>query len=364
MQRLAGATLGLLRARGGAAPAAAVATAELALRARRGALPPARGLVACASHRSGRTAQLAVRAAASSSARGKQLYRCRECGETALQWSGQCMSCKAFGSLEKVTLAAAEPAGGGGGARAAARFAATHGAGFGDDDGPPPPGHGPPRGAASGGASAAGGVAARRAAWVSEVEAPQRLSDVSARSFRQTWRMALPGAAGAELGRVLGGGVVPGSLVLVGGEPGVGKSTLLLQVAGMLTGLAHPGDTAAGAPAAETLAAEAQADELAEASSSSGAAAAGADAAEPALGPVLYVSGEESAEQIGSRAERLGMGANPLVFLLSATRLDAVLDAVVRLRPRALVVDSIQTVYLDDLPSSAGSVVQARFFVV
>ena len=85
-------------------------------------------------------------------------------------------------------------------------------------------------------------------------------------------------------------------------------------------------------------------------------------AIEAALGPVLYVSGEESAEQIGSRAERLGMGGNPLVFLLSATRLDAVLDAVARLRPRALVVDSIQTVYLDDLPSSAGSVVQARFF--
>lgn len=76
--------------------------------------------------------------------------------------------------------------------------------------------------------------------------------------------------------------------------------------------------------------------------------------------PVLYVSGEESTEQIGSRATRMGIGANSSVFLYSATRLDYVLDAVLRLRPKALIVDSIQTVYLDDLPSSAGSVVQVR----
>jgi DNA repair protein RadA/Sms len=118
----------------------------------------------------------------------------------------------------------------------------------------------------------------------------------------------------SELNRVLGGGLVPGSLVLVGGDPGIGKSTLLLQAASMLA------------------------------------------QAEP---PVLYVSAEESAQQVKLRADRLGLGTNGL-FVLSETRLDDVLAAVEQLNPSLLIVDSIQTVYLDELTSAAGSVSQVR----
>jgi DNA repair protein RadA/Sms len=222
---------------------------------------------------------VAVRAA-SSSARPKQLYKCRECGETTLQWSGQCMSCKAWSSLEKMAVQpAGDSGGGGGGARAAARFAAGRPADAYADA--PPPGAAP----------------ARRNTWVTDAEAPQRLSDVARRSFRQRWRLQLPGESGAELGRVLGGGVVPGSLVLVGGEPGVGKSTLLLQVADMLTaGVVGPSGGAEGG-------------------AEGGGGGGGGGAEEEDRRPVLYVSGEESAEQIGSRAERMGVGSNPLVYL-------------------------------------------------
>lgn len=117
-----------------------------------------------------------------------------------------------------------------------------------------------------------------------------------------------------ELNRVLGGGLVPGSLVLVGGDPGIGKSTLLLQAASLM---------ARAAP------------------------------------PVLYVSAEESAQQVRLRADRLGLPTSG-VFVLSETRLDDVLAAAEQLAPRLLIVDSIQTVYVDDLTSAAGSVAQVR----
>jgi DNA repair protein RadA/Sms len=117
-----------------------------------------------------------------------------------------------------------------------------------------------------------------------------------------------------ELDRVLGGGVVPGSLVLIGGDPGIGKSTLLLQAARAL---------AEAAP------------------------------------PVLYVSAEESAAQVKLRAERLGVVADGLL-LWAEGDLGAVQAAVDDLKPRALVIDSIQTVFLPDLESAPGSVAQVR----
>jgi DNA repair protein RadA/Sms len=117
-----------------------------------------------------------------------------------------------------------------------------------------------------------------------------------------------------ELDRVLGGGVVPGSLVLIGGDPGIGKSTLLLQAARAL---------AEAAP------------------------------------PVLYVSAEESAAQVKLRAERMGVAADGLL-LWSEGDLGAVQAAVDDLKPRTLVVDSIQTVFLPDLESAPGSVAQVR----
>lgn len=137
---------------------------------------------------------------------------------------------------------------------------------------------------------------------------PVRLGEVKADGFE---RLQLPLA---EFSRVLGGGVVPGSLVLVGGDPGIGKSTLLLEVAGLMANL-H--------------------------------------------GPTLYVSGEESARQIKMRADRLKMQANDL-FLVTETNLAAMLDHISSVKPVLTIVDSIQTTYDDSLKSSAGSVSQVR----
>lgn len=260
--------------------------------------------------------QLAVRSSSSSSSpsssRGKQLYRCSECGETTLQWSGQCMACKAWGTLEKTSENMLSPGGSHGGARALAMFQASKARHDYDH-----PSHSKDK--------------FRRSNWISsDSEVPQKLSDVSQRGFRQQWRINLPGESGQELNRVLGGGVVPGSLVLVGGEPGVGKSTFLLQLSNMMS------ISSTLSPSTDTS--------LETAGNS----------------PVLYVSGEESSEQIGSRAERLGVGSNSNVYLYSATRLELILEAIVRLQPSAVIIDSIQTIYLDDINSSAGSVVQVR----
>ena len=118
----------------------------------------------------------------------------------------------------------------------------------------------------------------------------------------------------AELDRVLGGGVVRGSLVLIGGDPGIGKSTLLLQAARALARVAAP---------------------------------------------VLYVSAEESAAQVKMRADRLGVAGDGLL-LWAENDLSAVQAELDTIKPRALVVDSIQTVFLPDLESAPGSVAQVR----
>ncbi len=123
----------------------------------------------------------------------------------------------------------------------------------------------------------------------------------------------LPSGLG-EFDRVLGGGIVPGSMVLIGGQPGIGKSTLLLQVAHLL----------------------------------------GRNG-----GAVLYVSGEESERQIKLRGERLGIRGGGL-FLLGETCLENVLQHVEQLRPAALVIDSVQTVYSSKFPSAPGSISQVR----
>jgi DNA repair protein RadA/Sms len=147
-------------------------------------------------------------------------------------------------------------------------------------------------------------------------------------------RYALPGAGGGarrydevdtvvaerlstgidEFDRVLGGGLVPGSLVLLGGEPGIGKSTLLLQAA------AHFASR---------------------------------------IGPVLYSSGEESDHQIKSRGERLGVGHAPL-FLLAETCLERIVEEIARLKPALVIVDSVQTVFSPKFQSAPGSIGQVR----
>ncbi len=116
----------------------------------------------------------------------------------------------------------------------------------------------------------------------------------------------------AELNRVLGGGMVPGSVILVGGEPGIGKSTLMLQVALKLKGL-----------------------------------------------NVLYISGEESEQQIKMRAQRLGEG-NPESYILTETSINAIFGHLKNLQPQVIIVDSIQTLHTDIIDSSAGSISQIK----
>ncbi|MBI3456679.1 MAG: DNA repair protein RadA [Candidatus Rokubacteria bacterium] len=192
--------------------------------------------------------------------RATSVYRCQACGFQTGKWYGRCPDCGEFNTMleERATS----------GARAA-----RHGPGV-----PAPGAH------------------------------PLRLADVSAGDAERL-RTGI-----AELDRVLGGGVVAGSLVLIGGDPGIGKSTLLLQACRALA---------------------------------------------EAAGPVLYVSGEESAPQVKLRADRLGLAAKGL-FVLAETAVDAIEAQVAAVAPRVLVVDSIQTVYLPDLDSAPGSVSQVR----
>jgi DNA repair protein RadA/Sms len=146
-------------------------------------------------------------------------------------------------------------------------------------------------------------VGARRPA-----ELPQPLTALGATAIE---RIPVPIS---ELDRVLGGGLVPGTLVLIGGDPGIGKSTLVLQAAAALAGV---------------------------------------------KGPVLYVSAEESAQQIRLRADRLGVRSGE-VLVLSGTDLDEILASANAVTPSLLIVDSIQTVSVDEISSAAGSVSQVR----
>lgn len=138
--------------------------------------------------------------------------------------------------------------------------------------------------------------------------APQRLHEITTDDFK---RIAVPMG---ELNRVLGGGIVPGSVVLISGDPGIGKSTMLLQLAALQA---------------------------------------------MSIGTVLYISGEESVQQIKMRAERLRLTSDSL-YLLTETNLDEIIAHINQLQPKLVVVDSIQTVYLEELGSAAGSVAQVR----
>lgn len=190
----------------------------------------------------------------------KTWFVCQTCGAQHQKWVGRCTDCGAWNSIVEERAAAAEA-----------------------------------------------GSPARYALAATETTA-RRLSEVDATVAQRI-------ASGlSEFDRVLGGGIVPGSLVLLGGEPGIGKSTLLLQ-------------------AAASFAAT--------------------------VGPVLYCSGEESDHQIKSRADRLGVGDVP-VLLFAETCMERVLDEVARLHPAMLVVDSIQTVFSTKLQSAPGSIAQVR----
>ena len=148
-----------------------------------------------------------------------------------------------------------------------------------------------------------------RSPWVDVSSAPfEELAHVSEESYP---RLQLPSQ---ELNRVLGGGLVPGSVVLLAGEPGVGKSTLLLQIAQSMASVGRK---------------------------------------------VLYACGEESSQQIKLRSQRLGFDGQG-VFLLPETDLGPMLEKLEDFRPEILMVDSIQTIYSEAVPSGPGSVAQVR----
>jgi DNA repair protein RadA/Sms len=153
-------------------------------------------------------------------------------------------------------------------------------------------------------------AAGPRKAGLVAAETPAALSTAMQTAAEQMPRLSV---GMGELDRVMGGGLVPGSVTLIGGEPGIGKSTLLLQVAQGLV----------GAPA------------------------------------VLYASGEESTAQVALRARRLG-GEFAHVHLLAQTELDSILAAAEEARPALLVIDSIQTMQLAAVPNAAGAVTQLR----
>lgn len=189
-------------------------------------------------------------------AKNKQIYFCQECGYESSKWLGQCPGCRNWNTFveEKIVV----------------------------------------------------GVDKRS----TKVEAatPTSILDVSTKEDSRI------GTGMKELDRVLGGGIVRGSLTLVGGDPGIGKSTLLLQVCRNLTDNGNK---------------------------------------------VLYVSGEESLQQIKLRADRLGGFAKDML-LLSETNLDAIEGAITKQMPEVVIIDSIQTMYLEDVASGAGSVSQVR----
>lgn len=193
-------------------------------------------------------------------AKAKVMYSCTECGATAPKWTGQCGECGAWNSLTEVTALT------------------------------------PVRTPRYGGFAGETGQSA-----------VQLLSEVVPDDVKRH-------ATGiVEFDRVLGGGLVPGSVVLLGGDPGIGKSTLLLQ----------------------TLVALGQ------------------------LQKVLYITGEESLQQVSMRAHRLGLATSEMA-LLAETQVERILATAQQQQPRVMVVDSIQTVFTEQLQSAPGAVAQVR----
>lgn len=187
----------------------------------------------------------------------RTVFVCQQCGKESLKWLGRCPNCEEWNTFVETVVRVAGPA----------------------------------------------------SVWLPSAENnPQELSRVETGA---TPRLVVPYA---EFNRVLGGGLVPGSLILIGGDPGIGKSTLLLQVSAVL---ARQGTT------------------------------------------VMYVSGEESLHQIKLRAERLGIKGDK-IYLLSETNIDIILGRLEELLPNLVIIDSVQTVYLEGLAGAPGSISQVR----
>ena len=208
-------------------------------------------------------------------AKDKTLYTCNACGGTSPRWLGKCPHCGAWNTLEESVAPTAAPPG-------------------------------------------KNRLATPAFAALAQTASVTMLADIEASDFART-------ATGLdELDRVLGGGIVEGGVVLIGGDPGIGKSTLLLQALDALSRRPLEGD---------------------------GAAPGGLD--------TLYVTGEESGAQVAMRARRLGLDCSQ-VQVLAEIQLEKILATLDQLRPAVAVIDSIQTVYSDQLTSAPGSVAQVR----
>jgi len=197
-------------------------------------------------------------------AKSKKMYSCRECGTETPQWAGQCPGCGIWNSMQEISsLSATTPN----------RFAFS--------------------------SNTISGIAPA--------------SDVKSLSKLSPERVIRLSTGMPEMDRVLGGGLVLGSAVLLGGDPGIGKSTLLLQAAARISGNAK----------------------------------------------VLYISGEESSQQVALRARRL-FDTDSDVYLLAETRMETILATVNKEQPQVIVIDSIQTMFSDAVQSAPGSVSQVR----
>ncbi|MCQ4165019.1 DNA repair protein RadA [Tahibacter harae] len=197
-------------------------------------------------------------------AKAKTAYVCNECGSEHSKWQGQCADCGAWNSLSEIVLSPA------------AKNAPA---------------------------------AARRSGYAGDATAPRVLSlDAVAQTVEARTSIGI-----GELDRVLGGGLVEGSVVLIGGDPGIGKSTLLLQMLGAL------GERLNG----------------------------------------LYVTGEESLAQVAARAQRLGLPLAPL-RALAETCVERIVEHAAAHKPKVLIIDSIQTIWTELLTAAPGSVSQVR----
>ena len=188
----------------------------------------------------------------------KTVYICQECGAQSVRWQGKCPSCNAWNSFVEETQAPAS--------------ANTHPA-------------------------------------VTYTEEPVLLDDIQIDDDKR-YRTGI-----TELDRVLGGGIVPGSVTLIGGDPGIGKSTLSLQIG---CALAEGGKK------------------------------------------VLYVSGEESVKQTSMRASRISRGETKSLYIVNQVDINQILDYIKKMQPQVVVIDSIQVVYQPEVQSSPGSVSQVR----
>lgn len=201
-------------------------------------------------------------------AKQKTAFVCNECGSDYVKWQGQCSDCNAWNSLSEIKL-------------------------------------GPAKG--SGRAGAGTSVSGNKAGFAGALDAARVLKDINLEDLPRF-------SAGAEeFDRVLGGGLVPGSAILIGGNPGAGKSTLLLQTMCHLAGAME----------------------------------------------ALYITGEESLQQVAMRAQRLQLPTDKL-RLMSETNVESIVAAAQEFKPSVLVVDSIQVVHTDEITSAPGSVSQVR----